>query len=69
MAEDKTYYTPQKGKTNNKWNKANYERLNLFVPEGMNAAIKEQADRQGMSKRAYCINAIQSAIDRDKAKD
>jgi len=61
------YYTPQKGQTNNKWNKTHYERLNLFVPEGMNERIEAAAQAQGFpSKRAFCIAAIETAIQKTK---
>lgn len=60
-------YTPKKGLTNNKWNKANYERLDLMVPKGMNEQIKQAAEAQGyQSKRAFCIDAIMEKIESKK---
>ena len=58
-----------KKKANRKWNDKNYERLNLSVPLGMNEKIDEAVKMQGyQSKRAFCIEAIQAAINRDKEK-
>ena len=60
-------YTPKKGLTNNKWNKANYERLDLRVPKGMNEQIRQAAEAQGyQSKRAFCIDAIMEKIENKK---
>jgi len=60
-------YTPKKGLTNNKWNKANYERLDLMVPKGMNEQIEQAAKVQGYrSKRAFCIDAIMEKIESKK---
>ena len=60
-------YTPKKGLTNNKWNKANYERLDLMVPKGMNEEIKKAADELGYpSKRMFCIDAIKEKIESAK---
>ena len=58
-----------KKKANRKWNDKNYERLNLSVPLGMNEKIDEAVKMQGyQSKRAFCIEAIQAAINRGKEK-
>ena len=53
-----------KKKANAKWDKAHYERLQTTVPKGTNAAIQEAADKQGISKRDFIIEAINKAINR-----
>lgn len=54
-----------KRRANDKWDKANYERLQTTVPKGLNVEIEEAAKRQGYpSKRAFIIDAIQEAIKR-----
>ena len=59
--------TEAKKKANRKWDAQNYERLNLMVPLGMNEKIDQAVKMQGYpSKRAFCIEAIQQAIEKGK---
>ena len=51
-----------KKRANAKWDKANYERLQTTVPKGTNALIQEAADKQGISKRQFIIEAINKAV-------
>ena len=52
-----------KKRANQKWDKANYERLQTTVPKGFNEAIEEARKRQGYpSKRAWLIDVIERAI-------
>lgn len=52
-----------KKRANQKWDKANYERLQTTVPKGTNEAIEEARKRQGYpSKRAWLIDVIEKAI-------
>lgn len=41
----------------NKYMKANYDRINLTVPKGRQATVKELADAQGESVNGF-INAL-----------
>ncbi len=41
------------------------DRIGLIMKPGRKAAIKEAAEREGISMNAYCINAIESALQKD----
>ena len=49
----------------NKWNKENYDRLNIVVPKGMRETIKARADELGKSVNAYVIGLISADISGD----
>ena len=56
-----------KKRANQKWDKANYERLQTTVPKGFNGAIEQAYKAQGYpSKRAFIIDAIEEKIRRAK---
>ena len=60
-------YTEAKKRANRKWDAENYERLNLMVPKGMNERIDKAVEASGSpSKRAFCIEAIEKAIEETK---
>ena len=60
-----------------RYNRANYDRLELRVPKGMKSTIREHvADhrdkyhdpRGNPSVNAFVLSAVQAQIDRDKAQ-
>ena len=51
-----------------KYVKNNYDRLDLTVPKGNKAAIKEHADQMGESVNAFINRAISEAMQRDNEK-
>ena len=46
-------------KANKKWNKENYEQINLSVPKGQKEVIKAAADAAGESVNAYIAGAVE----------
>lgn len=52
----------------NKWNKANYDRIALFVPIGQKEVIKDFAAQNGESINAFINRIIREAMERDSAK-
>jgi predicted HicB family RNase H-like nuclease len=47
-----------------KWDKENYDRVYLTVPKGMKQRIEAVAQEQGMSIRAYILEAINEKMGR-----
>ena len=47
-------------KANNKYNKNNYDRLNLIVPKGQKVIIQEYAKKQGKSLNTYIIDLVKA---------
>jgi predicted HicB family RNase H-like nuclease len=47
-----------------KWDKENYDRVYLTVPKGMKQRIEVVAQEQGMSIRAYILEAINEKMGR-----
>lgn len=52
----------------NKWQQENRERINLAVPKGYKAKVKERADAAGDSLNGYIVKAIDEKIERDGLK-
>ena len=50
----------------NKWNRANYDRIELIVPKGKKEEIKAHADARGESVNGFINRAIDEAMDREK---
>lgn len=52
----------------NKWQQENRERINLAVPKGYKAKVKECADAAGDSLNGYIVKAIDEKMERDGLK-
>lgn len=52
----------------NKWNAANYDRINFVIEKGKKEMIKAHADQQGESVNAFIKRAIENQIERDNGK-
>jgi predicted HicB family RNase H-like nuclease len=48
----------------NKYNEKAYDRINLVVPKGQKAKIKEYAESKGISTNAFIVAAIEDAINK-----
>lgn len=80
MAEDKKttatgggkYATPRGEAATiakNKYRDKNYDRMELAVPKGMKARIKEIAKEEGMSSNAYIVEAVKEKYQRDTGEE
>lgn len=49
----------------NKWNKENYDRIEIIVPKGKKDLIKAAADTTGESVNAYINRAIDDRMERE----
>ena len=47
----------------NKYQKANYDRINILVPIGYKDKVKKHADSEGLSISAYIVDAINKKMD------
>lgn len=65
MGED-TKVSKAQQRAVHKYVKANYDRLELTVPRGRKAEIKEHAESMGESVNAFINRAINNQIERDK---
>lgn len=52
----------------NKYRDSNYDRMELAVPKGMKARIKEVAKEQGYSQNNYVVEAVKEKYQRDTGK-
>lgn len=52
----------------NKYRDSNYDRMELAVPKGMKARIKEIAKEQGYSQNNYVVEAVKEKYQRDTGK-
>ena len=50
----------------NKWNRANYDRIELIVPKGKKEEIKAHADARGESVNGFINRAIDEVIAHDR---
>lgn len=50
-----------------KYVKANYDRLDLALPKGMKATIKDHASARGESVNGFIKRAVTETIERDNA--
>lgn len=50
----------------NKYQKENYERINILAPLDYKKKVKPYAENAGMSLSAYIIRAIDEKIEREK---
>lgn len=51
----------------NKWNKENYDRIEIIVPKGQKDTIKAHAEARGESVNAFINRAIDETMERDGA--
>ena len=65
MGED-TKVSKAQQRAVHKYVKANYDRLELTVPRGRKAEIKEHAESMGESVNAFINRAINNQIEQDK---
>lgn len=52
-----------------KYVKANYDRLEVTVPKGTKAIIKDHAEARGESINGFISRAIVETMDRDKERE
>jgi uncharacterized protein (DUF1778 family) len=52
-----------------KYVKANYDRLEVTVPKGTKAIIKDHAEARGESVNGFINRAIVETLDRDKERE
>ena len=57
-------YSKAVNKATKKWVKANREKITITTEKGFNDKLKECADRVGMSKQAFIIEAIKEKMGR-----
>lgn len=57
-------YSEAQKRATMKWDKENYDRVYLTVPKGMKQRIEAVAQGQGMSIRAYILEAINDKMGR-----
>lgn len=50
----------------NKWNKENYDRIEIIVPKGKKGLIKAHAESRGESVNAFINRAIDETMEREK---
>ena len=53
----------------NKYRNNNYDRMELAVPKGMKARIKEIAQQQGYSQNNYVVEAVKEKYRRDTGEE
>ena len=53
----------------NKYQSANYDRINILTPKEYKPRVKRAADAAGLSLSAYIIEAIEEKISRDAKPD
>jgi hypothetical protein len=49
----------------NKWNRENYDRIEIFVPKGKKVQIKAQAESLGKSTNAYIVDLIEEDMKKE----
>ena len=59
-------YSKAVNKATKKWMKANREKITFVTEKGFNEKLKECADRVGMSKQAFIIEAIKTKMEEAK---
>lgn len=59
-------YTESKKKSNQKWDKANLDRMSIAVPKGMREVIKEHARSRGETANKFINRAIDETMENDK---
>ena len=59
-------YSKAVNKATKKWVKANREKITFVTEKGFNEKLKECADRVGMSKQAFIIEAIKEKMEEAK---
>lgn len=52
--------------TKNKWNAANYDRVNLTVAKGKKETIKQHAESRGETVNSFINRAIDETMTRDQ---
>ncbi len=59
-------YSKAQAKATQKWEAQNYEQIRFTVPKGMKQEIESVAKAQGMSTRAFIIEAIKEKMEEAK---
>lgn len=54
---------------NNKFNREQYDRINLVIPKGQKEAIQSAAKRRGESVNGFIWKLIQAELERDAGQD
>lgn len=68
MSEKKSRYTPAQKKAAEKYLSEKVENIQLRVPVGQKALIKEHASIRGESLNRFLLRAIEETIQNDLAK-
>lgn len=58
--------TDAQRRARDKWLNEKVETINIRVPKGMKAVIKEHAENQGESVNAFMVRAAEEAMEREK---
>ena len=56
-------YSKAVNKATKKWMKANREKITFVTEKGFNKRLKECADKMGMSKQAFIIEALEKEME------
>lgn len=59
-------YTEARKASNQKWDKANLDRMSIALPAGMRETVKAHAAQRGESANAFIARAIKETMERDK---
>lgn len=62
--ERKTRYTEAQKKATTKYLRESVEDIRVYVPKGRKEVIKAAADARGQSLNAFCVEAINAAVER-----
>lgn len=57
-------YSKAVNKATKKWMKANREKITFVTEKGFNEKLKECADKMGISKQEFIIQALEEAMKR-----
>lgn len=55
-------YNEARKRANMKWDKANYDKVQITAPKGFNARLTEAAKVAGKSKRRFIIEALEKEM-------
>ncbi|MCI8586576.1 MAG: antitoxin [Lachnospiraceae bacterium] len=53
---------------NNKYQRENYDRINILAPLNYKAKVKGYAEKSNMSISAYIIKAVEEKIEREESR-
>lgn len=62
-------YTEARKLSNQKWDKANLDRMSIALPAGKREIVKAHAAKQGESANGFINRAIDEAMERDNSNN